>query len=101
MLVIVLLFDGVLGEGDGLVLYFERPIIHPHRDRSVCQAPLPVELPILETQKAMLVEVARVAGGEQDTVKELRWIHGAFVPRENLDGTVAAILPLFVCPMVE
>ena len=27
----------------------------------------------------MLVEVTRVAGGEQDRVKKLRWVHGACV----------------------
>src|SRR5258706_8909845 len=97
--VIVLQFDGVLGEGHDLVLHLERPIIHPYRDGGLRQAPLPVELPILETQKSMLVEVAGVAGSKQDTVEELCWINRAFVPREDLDGAVAAVLTLFVRPM--
>lgn len=72
VLVIVLLFDGVLGDGNGLVLHFEQSIIHPHRDWSLRQAPLSIELPVLKAQEPIFIQMARVAGGEQDTVKELR-----------------------------
>ena len=54
-----------------------RTLVHPDGDRSFRQAPFPVELPILEPQESMFIEVAGVAGGEQDTVEELCRIHGA------------------------
>ena len=45
------------------------------------------------------VQMARVPGGEQDTVKNLCRIHRAFVPTENVDGAVAVVLTRFVRPM--
>ena len=56
-----------------------RTLVHPDGDRSFRQAPFPVELPILEPQESMFIEVAGVAGGEQDTVEELHRVHGAGV----------------------
>lgn len=79
VLVIVLQFDPVGGERHGLVLHLERTVIHPDRDRHIREAPLPVEFPILEPQKSMFIEVAGVAGGEQDAVEELRRVPGTCV----------------------
>src|SRR6266536_6259234 len=95
VLVILLEIHRVLSERHGLILYLERSIIHPHRDRSFRQPPLPVELPILKAQEPIVVQIARVAGGEQNTVKELRWVQRAFVPREDLKRAVTAVLTLF------
>src|SRR5207247_5988603 len=71
VLVILLEVHHVLSKRHGLILDLERPIIHPHRDRSFRQSPLPVELPILKAQKPIFVQIARVAGGEQNMVEEL------------------------------
>lgn len=79
MLVIILQLDAVPGKRHGLVLDLERTLIDPHRDRRFRQSPLAVELPILEPQASILVEVTGVAGGEQDTVEELHRVHGAGV----------------------
>jgi hypothetical protein len=61
-LTIVLQFDPVGGERDSLMLHLERTVIDPNRDRRIGKAPLPIELPILEAQKPVLVKVPRVAG---------------------------------------
>src|SRR6266516_4515858 len=61
VLVIVSLVHGVLRKGHGLVLHFERPIVHPYCDRSFRQTPLPVEFPVLKAQEPMLVQIPRVA----------------------------------------
>src|SRR6266487_3566115 len=99
VLVILLEVHHVLSKRHGLILDLERPIIHPHRDRSFRQSPLPVELPILKAQKPIFVQIARVVGDEQNTVEELRWVHRTFVPREDLNRAVAAVLTLFVSPV--
>ena len=79
VLMVVLQLDAVPGKRHGLMLDLERTLIDPNRDRRFCQPPLPVELLVLEPQESMLVEVTGVAGGEQDTVEELRRVHGAGV----------------------
>ena len=79
VLVVVLQLDAVPGKRHGLMLDLERTLIDPNRDRRFRQTPLPVELPVLEPQEPVLVEVTGVAGGEQDTVEELHRVHGAGV----------------------
>lgn len=54
---------------------------------------------MVEAQQAMRVQVAGVAGGEQNAVEHRGRIHGAFVPIKNLHGAVTAILPALVRPM--
>ncbi len=44
----------------------------------------------------MSIQMAGVARGEENAVKNGFGIHCALVPGENLGGTVTAILPLFV-----
>lgn len=58
-----------------------------------------VLLPILEMQEAVLVEMTRVAGREQDAVKKLCRVHRAFDSTQDLGRAVAAILAALVRPM--
>lgn len=67
--VVVLLFHAVFGERDGLILNFERAFIDPNGDWRMWQAPLPVELPILETQETMSIQLSGKAGCEQNAVE--------------------------------
>src|SRR5438132_1274179 len=99
MLVIVLQFDRVLREGDGLVLDFERSLIDPDRYWLMRQAPLTIELPVLKSEKSVFVEIASVAGRKQDAVEDGFGIHRAFVPAKNFSGAMTPILTLFVRPM--
>ena len=71
VLVIVLQFNRVLGEHYRLMLNFERALIYPDGDRSIREALLPVELPILKAQEPNFIQITSVAGREQDTVEEL------------------------------
>ncbi|HEY6286977.1 MAG TPA: hypothetical protein VIX20_15045 [Ktedonobacteraceae bacterium] len=47
----------------------------------------------------MRVQVARVAGDEQDAVERRGRVHRSFVPIEDLRKAVAAVLKLFMRPM--
>src|SRR6266566_5032566 len=66
---------------------FDGPAIPNIRANFLCFAP-------------KIVEHSRyLPAGEQNTVKELRWVQRAFVPREDLKRAVTAVLTLFVCPV--
>src|SRR6266487_429026 len=69
MFAIILQLDLVLRERDGLLLNPERALIDPDRHLRLRQAPLPIELPVLEAQKSMLIQTPDIPGREQNAAE--------------------------------
>jgi hypothetical protein len=66
VLAIFLQLDSVLRLVNSLILNLERSLIEPDSHRFTCHVLFPVQLPMLKTQKAMLIKVAGVASRKSD-----------------------------------
>lgn len=72
------------------MLDLEEAVVDPDRDGSLRQTAFPIQLPVLKTDRPMSIQVARLARGEQDTIKNRGLVQGAFVldlGRQEDDGS--------------
>src|SRR6266496_5724942 len=99
MLEILLQLHAVLGKRDRLVFHLEGSLIDPDRYLVMRQAPLAIQLPILEPDESMSIQLARVASREENAVERAVFYHRAFMPADDLRRTVTAILALLVRPV--